>query len=52
MLRKLKILILIAILFLTGCRVSGFSAGAVKVDSPYGTKYAPMILVNFEIGDK
>lgn len=52
---KKKIIILIAILFLlflTGCRCSGFSIGAIKVDSPYGDSYAPIVLVNIEFGEK
>lgn len=49
---KAKFLILIAILFLTGCRVSGFSVGALKVSTPYGDEYAPMGLVNIEFVDE
>lgn len=49
---KAKFIILIAILFLTGCRISGFSVGAIKVDSPYGDSYAPIGLVNIEFGEK
>lgn len=45
-------IILIAILFLTGCRISGVSVGAIKVDSPYGDSYAPIGLVNIEFGEK
>lgn len=45
-------IILIAILFLSGCRVSGFSFGAMKVSTPYGDSYAPIGLVNIEFGEK
>lgn len=51
MLDKMKIaisIILIALLFLSGCRISGFSVGAMKVSTPYGDTYAPIGLVNFE----
>lgn len=46
--KKVIYIILIAILFLSGCRVSGFSVGAMKVSTPYGDSYAPIGLVNIE----
>ena len=49
---KAKILILILLLFLTGCRVSGVSVGAMKASTPYGDEYFPIGLVNIKFGEK
>lgn len=45
-------IILILLLFLSGCRVSGVSVGAMRIETPYGDSYAPIGLVNIELGEK
>ena len=45
-------LILILLLFVSGCRVSGISVGAMRIETPYGDSYAPIGLVNIEFGEK